>query len=94
MLQLTTAILDPLIPTHTGALLATDLKKAFDNVTHEAILNAMIDIGVDQRTYNYIRAFLQNRTASMSADNLPTRHYTTANIGTPQGSVLYPLTQY
>lgn len=90
MLQLTTAILDPLIPAHTKAVLAIDLKKAFDNVKHEAILNAMVDLRVGQRTYNYIRAFLQNRTASMCIDNLRSRRYTLSNIGTPQGSVLSP----
>lgn len=51
---------------NTKAILGLDLKKAFDNVSHDAILDGLAELRVGERTYNYIRSFLRDRTAIIS----------------------------
>ncbi|XP_075547644.1 uncharacterized protein LOC142582135 [Dermacentor variabilis] len=46
MLQITHDIFDPLIPSHTKAVLALDLSKAFDRVEHHAIMTALSPLNV------------------------------------------------
>ncbi|KAG0421541.1 hypothetical protein HPB47_002570 [Ixodes persulcatus] len=67
--------------TQTRAVLALDLKGAFDNVTHESVLRGLANIDCGQNTYGYIRSFLTDRTAIL-------------NIGSPRlepDAVLSPL---
>ncbi|XP_077534666.1 uncharacterized protein LOC144146602 [Haemaphysalis longicornis] len=44
-------------------ILALDLKGAFDNVTHQAILVNLNGLDCGNRTYNYVRDFLSGRKA-------------------------------
>lgn len=46
-------------------ILALDLKGAFDHVSHRAILQALNELHCAVRTYNYVKAFLSDRTASI-----------------------------
>lgn len=74
----------------TKAILGLDLTKAFDNVTHEAILNQLAQLQVGHRAYNYVKNFLTGRTATITIGGLqsPIIHF--GSKGTPQGSVLSP----
>lgn len=75
----------------TSAILALDLHKAFDNVSHVAILNSINSLGLGARTYSYISSFLRDRTATLRFGPLQTSNFPFPAIGTPQGSVISPL---
>lgn len=72
-------------------ILALDLKGAFDNVSHDAILKAAEEIQCGERTYNYIRNFLSDRTATIGIGNTRSDPFKAPNRGTPQGSIISPL---
>lgn len=75
----------------TRAMLGIDLRKAFDNVTHEAIAQHLASTNPGERIYNYVCSFLQGRTVELSLiDSNATKRLALSNKGTPQGAVLSP----
>lgn len=53
------------IPTHGENPFTLDLKGAFDNTSHHAILEELSGLNCGERIFNYIKAFLSNRTATI-----------------------------
>lgn len=90
-LQLKERILDCLSKVHPSSVLALDIQGAFDNVTHTAILGQLQTTGCGSATYNYVRAFLTERTATLHIGPYQTETFHTPAKGTPQGSVVSPL---
>lgn len=74
-----------------SSILALDLKGAFENVSHEAILCDLEDIGCGAKTYAHMLTFLTNRTATVGIANIRSKPFHLPNKGTPQGSVASPL---
>lgn len=91
LLQLSNEVIQPTSKVDTTALLALDLKKAFDTVTHVAILTGLASINPGHRTYNYVKAFLTARTATIRIGHNEDGPFNLANRGTPQGAVISPL---
>ncbi|KAM7290312.1 hypothetical protein ISCGN_026957 [Ixodes scapularis] len=91
LLQLKEEIIDRLTSTHKRCILALDIKGAFDNISHQAILQGLTSIDCGQRTYDYITAFLTGRTATIGIGHLRSNTFKTISKGTPQGSVISPL---
>ena len=60
-----------------------DLKKAFDTVPHDGLLNKLCRYGIQDQPLSWFQSYLTNRTQSVSATNI--------SSGVPQGSVLGPL---
>lgn len=72
------------------AILALDIKSAFDNVSHAATLSQVEQLGLGKRTYNYVRAFLTDRTASLHVGHLQLKERKLGSTGAPQGAVISP----
>lgn len=72
-------------------ILALDLTKAFDSVSHRFILESIASLGLGKRFQAYIRSFLQNRKAQLHLSQLTSDTYTLGSNGTPQGAVISPL---
>nr|XP_050041167.1 putative nicotine oxidoreductase [Dermacentor andersoni] len=90
LLQLHHDLLDPPTFSDTKALLSLDLHKAFDNVSHLAILTELATMNPGSRTYHYIRSFLTACTAEIIVGDLSSPTYALGSRGTPQGAVLSP----
>ncbi|KAM7284070.1 uncharacterized protein ISCGN_001173 [Ixodes scapularis] len=65
LLQLKEYILDYPGLAQTRAVLALNLKGAFNNVSHNAILEGLAQSHCGKKTYEYIRAFLSDQTAKV-----------------------------
>lgn len=74
----------------TRVIVGLDVSKAFDNVKHAAILQNLSALNVGVKTYNYVKNFLSNRTATISLGGQSLENIKLGNRGTPQGSVLSP----
>ncbi|KAM7297198.1 hypothetical protein ISCGN_022351 [Ixodes scapularis] len=70
LLQLKEDILDNISRTTTQAVLALDIKGAFDNVSHTTVLQNLASTNCGQRTYEYVRDFLKNRTATIGIESI------------------------
>ncbi|KAG0419935.1 hypothetical protein HPB47_003783 [Ixodes persulcatus] len=75
----------------TRCLLALDLKGAFDNVSHESIFRGLSTVNCGRRTFEYVRSFLTDRTATLTLGSIQSGTYRLGSRGTPQGAVLSPL---
>lgn len=75
----------------TRAILGLDLKKAFDNAAHAAILRKMAALNLGKRAYNYVKDFLTNRSVSLTLGKLASEDRSMGSVGTPQGSVISPM---
>lgn len=84
-------ILAPATRHSPGAIVALDLKGAFDNVSHKAILHKLTKTGRGERMYNYIADFLSYRRAITKIGDVSSDPITLGDTGTPQRSVLSPI---
>lgn len=90
MLRLKEDIIEPSDARDTQALLGLDLKGAFNNVSHLAILRELSSINCGERIYRYIRSFLTKRTATLQLGSEQSGQISLGSTGTPQGAVLSP----
>ena len=67
-----------------------DLKKAFDSINHEILMNKLYRMGFRGSIYNLIYSYLSGRTQYIDI-NGNTSEYRKVICGVPQGSVLGPL---
>ncbi|XP_077514883.1 uncharacterized protein LOC144125401 [Amblyomma americanum] len=75
---------------HVVCLTLLDVKGAFDNVYHEAILEAVNCLGVTGNLRGYIQGFLRDRTSCVRAGGATSTPQALTR-GVPQGSVLSPM---
>lgn len=91
LIQIKEQVLDHLSRDTPKALLTLDVKGAFDNVTHQAILENLNQTKCGHRAFHFVKAFLGNRTATLRLGPLQSPTFHTPAKGTPQGSVISPL---
>ncbi|KAH6927948.1 hypothetical protein HPB50_010021 [Hyalomma asiaticum] len=58
---------------------------------HELVLQELCAINCGERTYNYVRSFLTDRTATVGIGEIRSSTFSLPNRGTPQGAILSPL---
>ncbi|XP_075741347.1 uncharacterized protein LOC142790293 [Rhipicephalus microplus] len=90
MLLIQRDLLESPSKTDCRTILGLDLKSAFDNVKHSVILAQIPRLGLGERTYNYIRAFLSDRATSLCVGHLQLEERKLGSVGTPQGAVISP----
>ena len=73
---------------HTSVFI--DLRKAFDTVNHDFLLNKLISYGVRGTPGKLIKSFLSDRYQYVEIDSYCSTHQR-LDIGVPQGSILGPL---
>ena len=89
LLNLTDAIYESLNNKNFHINISIDLKKAFDTVNHEILLNKLELYGVRGLGLNWIRSYLYNRKSYVGLSNFESTRRIT-NIGVPQGSIIGP----
>ena len=89
-LDLLTEVYDNIENDKVSCLIALDLKKAFDTVNHQILLNKLDHYGIRGLCYNIIHSYLENRTqfVNIQSINSPSQFI---RCGVPQGSILGPL---
>ncbi|KAG0440913.1 hypothetical protein HPB47_016110 [Ixodes persulcatus] len=75
---------------HTS-ILSLDLQKAFDNISHHSILQAISSENLGLHFYHYIYTFLAQRTATIRLGHVQSDSFQMPDRGTPQGAVLSPM---
>uniref|UniRef100_A0A6G5A9L2 Putative tick transposon n=1 Tax=Rhipicephalus microplus TaxID=6941 RepID=A0A6G5A9L2_RHIMP len=73
------------------AILCLDLEKAFDNIHHSFILEAISKLGLGKAFYDYVWSFLTDRKAVMKIADIETAAIELEARGTPQGAVISPM---
>ncbi|KAH9367850.1 hypothetical protein HPB48_003105 [Haemaphysalis longicornis] len=71
-------------------ILAVDLKKGFDCVDHDVILEELAATNYGPSMYNYVRDFLRGRSLVISIGEPETPPFSHPQQGIPQGAVLSP----
>ena len=90
MIDILTSTLDSINVNKNTALLLLDLKKAFDTVNHDILLNKMNHYGIRGNANNLFASFLANRKQYVFLNHTQS-NFRYIKSGVPQGSVLGPL---
>ncbi|KAM7314895.1 hypothetical protein ISCGN_004679 [Ixodes scapularis] len=89
LLMLRHQVLDAYSKVQTRTVVAVDVRKAFDTVPHEAIIQSAELAGVCGHLLNFVKSFLNDRTYTIKAgDYIGTAQPN--RTGVPQGAVLSP----
>ncbi|KAK8771578.1 hypothetical protein V5799_025177 [Amblyomma americanum] len=91
LLQLKEEMLETMPKAGENVIMAIDIKGAFDNVSHVAIMEGLNNANCGKRTHDYVRDFLSNRTSTVGLGELRRDVFHTPCKGTPQGSVISPV---
>jgi len=67
-----------------------DLRKAFDTVNHQLLINKLSDFSLDTNTIAWIQSYLKYRQQCVAVDNTKLS-LRPCSMGVPQGSILAPL---
>lgn len=70
-------------------MVALDLRRTYDTVTHAAVLEALADAYPGKRLNNFVRSFLANRTFEIRSGRHNTLHFDN-HSRVPQGAILSP----
>ena len=77
-------------PRNVVSILSLDLTGAFDNVSHDRLLETILKKGLPLWIHDIVKAFLKGRTTSLLFDSQTSQPFPT-ETGIPQGSPLSPI---
>ena len=72
-------------------VISLDLKKAFDLVSHELLLNKLFKYGCNEITLKWFKSYLQNRNQFVKTANNVSDIRSVGSVSVPQGSIGGPL---
>ena len=72
------------------AIASLDLSKAFDSLSHELILQKLLDMELDGTAVQWVKSYLENRKQVVKFGNIISDEESVES-GVPQGSILGPL---
>ena len=75
---------------HGVILITFDMKKAFDSLSHECLLNTLSDGGLPRNFILWTKSFLQSRKQKVILNGVLSSNTVSVTSGVPQGSVLAP----
>ena len=75
---------------YVTAALFLDLKKAFDTVNHELLINKLNSLGIKGNELNWFVSYLNNRVQAVNIGHSMS-NFQGIKVGVPQGSILGPL---
>ena len=90
LLDVTSETYNAIQRNHHTALMYIDLRKAFDTVSHNILLQKLYHYGICGPAHKLIESYLSSRYQFVSF-NSTTSSSKAINIGVPQGSILGPL---
>ena len=90
LIQITEKIKESIYNCKYGCGIFIDLRKAFDTVNHEILLNKLEHYGIRDSMLDWFRSYLKDRKQYVSI-NEQSSELLINNCGVPQGSVLGPL---
>ncbi|XP_072145076.1 uncharacterized protein [Dermacentor andersoni] len=91
LLQLKEEVLDTMPKAGENVVMALDIKGAFDNVSHAAIVEGLNNTNCGRKVHDYVKDFLNDRTATVGLGELRSDTFSTPCKGIPQGSVISPV---
>lgn len=87
MLRIKNQVFDLPSTAQLRTIVGVDMQRAFDSVTHRAILENLKATKPGPRVYNYVKDFLSERTVKVQLDEYVSPNHPITR-GTPQGSIL------
>ena len=75
---------------HHTAIAKLDLSKAFDSISHTLLLHKLANLGLSEKSLNYIKSYLTNRKQRTKFKNCLSDEEIIKS-GIPQGSILGPI---
>ena len=72
------------------AIASLDLSKAFDSLSHNLILQKLLNMGLDGTAVHWVKSYLENRKQVVKFGRIKSDEETVES-GVPQGSILGPL---
>lgn len=81
-------VLEVIAQGNVNLILALELKGAFDNVSHEAVLQKLENSLCGKRVFNYVKSFLTDRTAMIGIGQTRSSRFLIPNKGTPQEAII------
>ena len=83
-------ILTAIYQQKTSAVVLLDMRKAFDSINHDILVNKLQDIGLSFSAIQWFRSYLSNRYQAVRINTALSEHLL-MRCGVPQGSILGPL---
>ena len=77
-------------PSNGVIMIAMDLSKAFDKLSHSSLLKSMINKGLPKNFILWVKDFLEDRQQRVSIQGEMSKNIIPVTSGVPQGSVLAP----
>lgn len=91
LLQLVKQVEENKVKKLTTGITLCDLKKAFDTVNHDILLQKLDYLGIKDKAWAFLDSYLRNRKIYSQVRGVDSHTITLDRVGVPQGSCLGPI---